>query len=277
MANVRVLLVDDEPGIRTTLAAILKMHGFDVTTHGNVQDALAAMQQQQFDVLLTDLNIGEPADGFTLVSAMRRTQPNAVNLIITGYPAFETALHAIRNQVDDYLVKPADPLQLIQTIRDRLARHDRHDRPPLQKVSYILRENKQTILDRFADDVFNLRKLPVRSMNRDEVLNHFPQVLTEITDELHHQVTGLGKSANEAALHHGRNRYRQNFNVSMLVDEFCLFRMSIFTIVQEHLLSVDVSTLIQDLKLVSQSLDKRLAKAVEAFQEESSKSNLKRA
>jgi YesN/AraC family two-component response regulator len=39
---------------------------------------------------------------------MRRTKPDCVNLILTGYPAFETALEAIRNQVDDYIVKPAE-------------------------------------------------------------------------------------------------------------------------------------------------------------------------
>src|SRR4051812_11365754 len=112
MSKPRVLFVDDEPGIRTTLAAILEMHGFDVTTKGSVSEALKAIQKDSYDVLLTDLNIGQPADGFTLVSAMRRTQPLAVNVIITGYPAFETALHAIRAQVDDYFVKPADPEEL---------------------------------------------------------------------------------------------------------------------------------------------------------------------
>lgn len=277
MAKTRVLLVDDEPGIRTTLAAILEMHEFEVVTRANVPDALAAIQQEKFDVLLTDLNIGAPADGFTLVSAMRRTQPNAVNLIITGYPAFETALHAIRNQVDDYLVKPTDPLQLVQTIHDRLARADRSLPPPLQKVSYILKDNQHKILQRFVDDIFDLQKLPVKSMSREDVLNHFPQVLLEIIEELRHEVTGLGVRANEAALHHGRKRCDQGFTIPMMVEEFCIFRMNIFHTVQENLLVVDVSTLIQDLKLVSQTLDKRLQKAIEAYQERFALSNLKRA
>ena len=74
----------------------------------NVSDALAAISEDRFDVLIADLNIGMPGDGFTVVSAMRRTQPEAVTIILTGYPAFETALEAIRSQVDDYAVKPAN-------------------------------------------------------------------------------------------------------------------------------------------------------------------------
>src|SRR5438270_14059879 len=104
----KILFVDDEPGIRVTLPMILGQHGFEVVTASNVREGLALIQQQEFHVLLTDLNIGEPGDGFTLVTAMRRVQPKAVTLIITGFPAFETALRAIREQVDDYVVKPAD-------------------------------------------------------------------------------------------------------------------------------------------------------------------------
>src|SRR3954462_13774412 len=113
----RVLFVDDEPTIRLTLPKILEMHEFEVKAAASVQDALKLIQSEKFDVLLSDLNIGEPSDGFTVVSAMRRVQPDAVTIIITGYPAFETALEAIRGQVDDYIVKPADTEELIDTIR----------------------------------------------------------------------------------------------------------------------------------------------------------------
>src|SRR6185437_1901780 len=103
----RLLFVDDEATIRITLSAILSKHGFKVTVAATVAEALQKITSQQFDILLSDLNIGNPGDGLTVVSAMRRTQPEAVTMILTGYPAFETALEAIRQQVDDYIVKPA--------------------------------------------------------------------------------------------------------------------------------------------------------------------------
>src|SRR5438105_15652890 len=127
MPPYRILFVDDEPSIRLMLPAILENKGFRVTTAATVPEALAIISAEPFDVLLSDLNIGEPSDGFTVVSAMRRTQPQAITIIITGFPAFETALEAIRGQVDDYIVKPAKTEELIETIRLKLLhRSPRH-------------------------------------------------------------------------------------------------------------------------------------------------------
>ena len=113
----RILFVDDEAGIRNTLKPILEQHGFEVTAAATVPEALEHMNHATFDVLLSDLNIGQPGDGFTVVSAMRRVQPQAATFILTGYPDFDTALQAIRSQVDDYLLKPTDVPTLIHTIQ----------------------------------------------------------------------------------------------------------------------------------------------------------------
>jgi len=117
----RVLFVDDEPSIRLTLPSVLEGHGFEVTTAASVTAALKEIQTSRFDVLLSDLNIGEDGDGFRVVSAMRSAQPHCVNVILTGYPALESAVQAIRSQVDDYLVKPADVDTIIRVLRERLA------------------------------------------------------------------------------------------------------------------------------------------------------------
>ncbi len=91
-----------------------------MTTSATVSEALEHINHATFDVLLSDLNIGQPGDGFTVVSAMRRVQPEAATFILTGYPDFDTALQAIRSQVDDYLLKPADVPTLIHAIKRRL-------------------------------------------------------------------------------------------------------------------------------------------------------------
>jgi DNA-binding NtrC family response regulator len=120
MEPVRILFVDDEPGILITMPEILWQHGFSVTAVGTVNKALAEITSAQFDVLISDLNFDHPADGFIVVSAMRRMQPKCVTLILTGYSGFETALEALRNQVDDYLIKPAEIPILVSLINEKL-------------------------------------------------------------------------------------------------------------------------------------------------------------
>jgi DNA-binding NtrC family response regulator len=117
----RILFVDDEPSILLTLPAVLEGHGFEVTTAATVSAALAEIRTSRFDVLLSDLNISEEGDGFRVVRAMRSAQPRCVTVILTGYPALESALKATRGQVDDYLIKPADVDTIIQLLRQKLA------------------------------------------------------------------------------------------------------------------------------------------------------------
>jgi len=81
-----VLVVDDEETTRAMLRRVLGNEGFTVTAVGTVPEALALILQSRFDVLISDLNIGHPADGFVVVSAMRRTHPDALTFILTGYP-----------------------------------------------------------------------------------------------------------------------------------------------------------------------------------------------
>lgn len=117
----RILFVDDEPSIRLTLPPILEENGFAVTTAASVAEALSRIQTSRYDVLLSDLNVGEDGDGFLVVGAMREAQPHCVVLILTGYPGFESAIHALRHKVDDYLVKPADVDSMIALINAKIA------------------------------------------------------------------------------------------------------------------------------------------------------------
>jgi len=118
----RILFVDDEPNIRLTLPPVLEEHGFEVKAAATVAEALAQINASRCDVLISDLNVGESGDGFRVVGAMREKQPGCITVILTGYPAFETAVDAIRHKVDDYVVKPVDVDVLVRTLRDKLAK-----------------------------------------------------------------------------------------------------------------------------------------------------------
>src|SRR5207302_257042 len=130
-----LLFVDDEPSIRLTLPPLLQERGFQVQVAANVSEALAAIKAHRFDVLLSDINIDRESDGFTVVEATRKANPDAVTILLTGYPAFESAVRSIRVEVDDYFTKPADLDAIVSTIDRKLLARGIQRTIPTKKAS----------------------------------------------------------------------------------------------------------------------------------------------
>jgi len=261
----RVLMVDDEPAIRETLPPILEQHGFEVTTASSVPDALDAINKQGFDILLADLNIGQPGDGFTVVSAMRRTQPDAVTIIITGFPAFETALEAIRDQVDDYVVKPADIPTLLRVIHRHLSGPRRRAVMPRRRVCTVLREHRDEILAEWLAAVKADPELGAIAIPDDERADHMPQLLEGIIESLEAHTGVVSHRAIEAARQHGRVRRAQGYTMAQVLTEARHLRRILSGKVQQHLLTVDISNLLSDLIYAGDNLDASIRASVEGF------------
>ena len=265
----RVLFVDDEDTIRVTLPAILKLHGFEVTAVASVADALHAINSSKFDVLLADLNIGQPGDGFTVVSAMRRTQPDAVTIIITGYPAFETALQAIRSQVDDYIVKPARVENLLDVIKRRMEGHVPSPHVPPRRLPFLLQEHLGAIVEHWLILVHADPELEKMPLTNEERADHIPNVVAEMIGMMEHRPGVISDEALAHAAVHGRVRRRQGFSIPQILKETRLLRRSIFEVMQANLLAIDVSTLIPDLVQISDSLDVQIKHSVQAYLQDS--------
>lgn len=262
----RILFVDDEPGIRLTLPAILQQHGFQVTAAASVAEAIQRISSQRYDVLIADLNIGEPGDGFTVVSAMRRTQPECVNIILTGYPAFEHALRAIRAQVDDFIVKPADIQGLLQTIEQKLANPERLRSSPHQHLADFLREHRDEVIQRALERMKadpRLARLSISDQERvDQVAAIFADVLRRLPSKSAPEPRN-GKVS--AGTRHGVARKRQGYSVSMLVDDVRALDSATYDTVRQNLLELDVSSLLQDLSRLNDGLERQLQESLQAF------------
>jgi ActR/RegA family two-component response regulator len=264
----RLLLVDDEAVIRITLSAILSKHGFEVSAAATVAEALQKITSQQFDVLLSDLNIGNPGDGLTVVSAMRRTQPEAVTMILTGYPAFETALEAIRQQVDDYIVKPADAPALVNAIENKLATPPRQRHlPPPRRVAMVLQGHIEKIESRWLAAVEKDAALSRVPLNREQRLHNLRGILEQVIR------AAQAYSGEETAAHEKLSggyevrRDLESYTPNMMLAEFCLLRRVIAQIVQENLLAVNLSYLVPDLAMVNESLDEQAQAALVTLSE----------
>ncbi len=255
----RILFVDDEANIRLTLPVILRQHGFEVTVAATVPEALKIISNEPFDLLLSDLNIGEPGDGFTVVSAMRRIQPAAATIILTGYPAFESALRAIQSQVDDYLVKPADVPSLVGKIRERLGSPVFRQQAPLLRLVQLIRENRQEILHDWLTSV---------DSGADGAGQSFAEVLDCLIRNLQRALENRPDTDLEPAAAHGERRRAEGYRASSMVDELHALEKVVLIYIERNLMRVDLSTLFQDLRTMNEVFRAQLSEAVRAYMAE---------
>jgi DNA-binding response OmpR family regulator len=259
----KMLFLDDEENIRLMLGMYLREQGFEVTTAGTVPEALKLITQENFDVLIADLNVGNAGDGFTVVSAMRRTQPEAVTFILTGYPAFETALEAIRLQVDDYITKPTDTDALIQKIRTKLSGTRKHENIQTRRLSEIISDNVVSISKDWLDLVKKDAGLGAIQLTDAERMDHVPRVLeVALKVSRGNDISDLDRSA---ARDHGITRRKQGFTVPLMIRESRLLHDAVATCVQTNLLAVQISYLVTDLISIHRTKQILLEESVAAF------------
>src|SRR5215471_2320267 len=102
-----ILLIEDEPQLRENLQILLQSAGYQVTTAVNGLQGMQQIQEQAFDLVITDL-VMPGTDGFQVMDDLRIHKPETVVVAITGYVSAESAIKALRKGAYDYLAKPLD-------------------------------------------------------------------------------------------------------------------------------------------------------------------------
>ena len=123
----RILIVDDEKNIRTTLRACLEGLGHDVDEAAHAESALAAARRQPFDAAFLDLRLAH-STGLDLLAPLLAENPGCDVIMITAYATFDTAVEAVRRGARDYLPKPFTPAQiehLVQRLSEQKTLHHR--------------------------------------------------------------------------------------------------------------------------------------------------------
>lgn len=110
----RILVVDDERSMQEFLEILLRREGYDVTCAGDVDSALLALESDDFDVVISDLQMPGKT-GLDLLHALRETSPETVALVMTAFASTETAIAAMKEGAYDYLTKPfqVDEIRLV--------------------------------------------------------------------------------------------------------------------------------------------------------------------
>ena len=105
-----ILCVDDEQEIRELITELLETKGYRVVTAADGEDALEKMKHDSFDLFLIDMSMPR-MDGMTLLKEIKKVQPLAVVIVLTGFSSIEGAVNAIHAGAYQYLSKPVKARQ----------------------------------------------------------------------------------------------------------------------------------------------------------------------
>lgn len=117
--HARILVVDDDEGIRKTLSAILQDEGYEVDTAASGKEAILKSNAGFYNLALIDVRLLD-MQGTELLTRIKDTVPRMRKIIITGYPTIHNAMEAVNRNADAYLLKPFDMGKLLFVIKDQL-------------------------------------------------------------------------------------------------------------------------------------------------------------
>ncbi len=136
-----ILIVDDEPNVLLTVDAILQQEGYATTALPNGNAAIEAIRRRHYDLVLTDLKM-PGVDGLAVLEEVRKSSPDTVTIMMTGYASVDSAVEALQAGAYEYLLKPTDVNDLKAAVRRSLERKQLSEIDTLYRIS-----RKLTALD----------------------------------------------------------------------------------------------------------------------------------
>jgi PAS domain-containing protein len=186
---------------------------------------------------------------------------------LTGYPDLETAIEAIRSQVDDYFSKPLHIDRLLGAI-NALRRGERPPGKslPTQKVAQVLRELSGVICKRWLHQVLADPEIAALPLTEEERSDHIPDMMEELIRRLEGPQQELSDVATDAARKHGKVRYQQGYTIPQIVFEARVLQRVLTSIIHENLFGLDLSTLVGDILEIGETLQADVEISIRVYQ-----------
>lgn len=264
----KVLLVDDDDAVREMMTATLELKGFEVVAARGVADALQHIAAEGFDVLITDLHMPNPGDGFTVITAMRHSQPKALTLLISGFPDVQSAMAAILLEADEIIVKPFEIGELADRLRGKLLHRKPAVRIEKERVAAILQRCLNTVVHDWLARIRRSEELNHIRLSDLERTGHLPRLLEDLVDRLKKSNATTKDSdavPSPAAITHGELRYRQGYTPAMLVHESRILQVTLFGTLQSNLSFLDFSLLLPDVMTIADEVDAQLTQSMDSY------------
>ena len=122
MAQQRLLVVEDDPGVRTTIVTCLELEGYDVDAASSTKEAIERLAAASYPIVISDIYIDDRT-GLDVLEAARRKDPGCSVILMTARGTMETVMAATRGGAFDYIAKPFDLDRIIETVKRAEAAH----------------------------------------------------------------------------------------------------------------------------------------------------------
>jgi len=156
----QTLVVDDEENIRSFIGKSLELVGHKIEFAKNGEEALEILRDQNFDLAVLDLNLGGKVDGLKVLEAIRWRWPEMAVVILTGHGSLESAMAAIRDGVDRYLLKPVDPPEIRKAAEEAIEKRRQY---------FDLKEKEAEQVELEAGPVYIHKEKLITRVNGEEV------------------------------------------------------------------------------------------------------------
>jgi CheY-like chemotaxis protein len=264
--RLRVLLVDDNDTDIFLTRRSLEKQNYEVVSVRSVNEAIRQITSQLFDVLLTDLHTPDAGDGFSVVTAMRHCQPDALTLVASDFPDVQKAMNAIALQADAVLVKPFDAKQIPNLLEQKTSIARVAPRPAKEAIASILDRDVDLLLQRWLERVEQVKELAILALAPQERTAYIPEIVKRIPERLRIvRTVEVIDHPSPAAIALGQCRYRQGYSAPLLVQESRLLQVAIFETIERNLAIVDFSTVLPDIMIIADEVDSQLKQTIDSF------------
>lgn len=192
----RVLIIDNDEPHALTMADGLERVGFQCVTAGGGAEGLKKLEQEEFDVIITDLVMND-VGGLEVLAHAKDDQPDAEVILVTGHGTVPSAVEAMQQGAFNYLLKPLDMSQL-RVVTEKAAAGAR-----------LRRTNQE--LNRRLDEKFGFEGVVGTSARMNDVVNLLKRVAPTNATVLIQGATGTGKELVAQAIHHNSPRKNKPF------------------------------------------------------------------
>jgi YesN/AraC family two-component response regulator len=219
-------------------------------------------------VLITDLHMPDPGDGFTVVSAMRHSQPDALTMLVSGYPDVQSAMAAILLEADEIVVKPFEIGRLTELVREKVLNRKPRKRLDKESVGAILQRCANSIIEDWLARTKRSCELNHLQLSDEERTGHLPKLVEDLAHRLS-KPSATDKDSDAtfsvAAVAHGKLRYLQGYTPAMLVHESRILQVTIFGTLQSNVNSLDFSLLLPDVMTIADEVDAQLTQSMDSY------------